>query len=210
MHLDADWLTPPEILQIARSVHGEIELDVASSEDHNAHVGAQRFYSRGSDALHQSWLGHWWCNPPYDRSGTQWRFVAHAARQGSPGWVLVKAAVETAGFQPLWGAAALCFISGRLTFGRTRQDRIRDLERRIEVARGAYAELFKVGKDTSKFAVLLTKLEMKHGLLVAGEGPDVVFDEPARWPSVLAYFGTKADAAADAMAQVGTVVRRVA
>lgn len=119
MHNTIEWYTPTEILDVCRSITGRFLLDVASDLIANETVQASRFFSIGDDSLNKEWIGPYWCNPPYDRSGIQWDFVAKAAKYASKveGFVLVKAAVEAKGFEPLFEADALCFVSKRVKFG---------------------------------------------------------------------------------------------
>lgn len=119
MHNSVEWYTPTKILDVCRSVTGGFVLDVASDLVANKTVQASRFFSIEDDSLDKDWVGPYWCNPPYDRSGIQWAFVAKAAKYGSrvEGFVLVKAAVETKGFEPLFDADALCFVYKRVNFG---------------------------------------------------------------------------------------------
>lgn len=119
MHASVEWYTPESILDVCRSVTGRFALDVASDVVANETVKASRFFLIEDDALNKDWVGPYWCNPPYDRSGIQWEFVKKAANYASSveGFVLVKAAVETKGFEPLYNADALCFISSRVYFG---------------------------------------------------------------------------------------------
>lgn len=56
--------TPEEIIELARHTLGGIDLDPASSERWNKHVGAKRYYCRQNDGLLQPWFGRVFVNPP--------------------------------------------------------------------------------------------------------------------------------------------------
>src|SRR5262249_4144059 len=60
-----EWFTPPDILEMARSALGAIDLDPASCEEANQAVKAARFYSLKDDGLKQEWHGRIWLNPPF-------------------------------------------------------------------------------------------------------------------------------------------------
>jgi hypothetical protein len=60
-----EWYTPPEIIEVARQVMGEIDCDPASSEKANEIVRAKQFFSIEDDGLKQKWIGNIWMNPPY-------------------------------------------------------------------------------------------------------------------------------------------------
>ena len=62
---DTEWFTPPEIVEAARRVLGEIDLDPASTREANIVIKAKVFYTRHDDGLTKPWKGRVWMNPPY-------------------------------------------------------------------------------------------------------------------------------------------------
>lgn len=56
--------TPPHIVEAAREVLGEIDLDPASSPLFNRVVRASRIYTREDDGLQKPWHGRVFLNPP--------------------------------------------------------------------------------------------------------------------------------------------------
>lgn len=60
-----DWITPPDITEMARDVVGDFDLDPASSQLANdLSVQAARFYTREDDGLTRVWGGRVWINAP--------------------------------------------------------------------------------------------------------------------------------------------------
>jgi hypothetical protein len=116
-----EWYTPGEYIEAARTVLGNIELDPASTEEADAVVRAQRYYSIEDDGLSKDWRGRIWLNPPY-ASDLVGKFTAKLCRHYemedvSAALVLVNNATETEWFQQLaWRASAICFPERRVKF----------------------------------------------------------------------------------------------
>ena len=64
---DPEWYTPPEIVGLARSAMGGIDLDPASNEWAQGWIKAATWYGEEQDGLAQEWAGRVWMNPPYSR-----------------------------------------------------------------------------------------------------------------------------------------------
>jgi phage N-6-adenine-methyltransferase len=116
-----EWYTPPEIIEVARRVMGEIDLDPASSAIANEIVKAKRFYSIVDDGLTKKWFGRVWLNPPYSRtlirSFTELAVEKYQSREIDEAFVLVNNATETRWCQNLLqNAECLCLINGRVKF----------------------------------------------------------------------------------------------
>lgn len=62
-----EWYTPPDFVEMARSVMGGIDLDPASNPTAQGWVKAMAFYTKDDDGLKQPWSGRVWCNPPYGK-----------------------------------------------------------------------------------------------------------------------------------------------
>jgi hypothetical protein len=58
------WRTPEEIVSLARSTMGWIDLDPASEPEANETVQATQFFTEAQDGLAQSWSGAVFLNPP--------------------------------------------------------------------------------------------------------------------------------------------------
>lgn len=115
-----EWYTPKEILDAAREVFGEIDLDPASSELANEKVGAKKFFSVDDDGLSQDWSGRVWLNPPYasDLVGKFCEKLASSVESGAViAIVLVNNATETQWFARLASVAShICFPTSRIRF----------------------------------------------------------------------------------------------
>lgn len=64
-----EWYTPVDIIEKARCVMGDIDLDPSSSIHANRTVKAASFYTRAMNGLSPNlpWRGRVWLNPPYGR-----------------------------------------------------------------------------------------------------------------------------------------------
>jgi len=116
-----EWDTPPEYIEAARQVMGDIDLDPATTELANLRVKAKHIYTAEDDGLEQDWFGRVWMNPPYSQplitKFAEKMAASYAAGEIEQACVLVNNATETHWFQiMLIRAAAVCFIRGRIKF----------------------------------------------------------------------------------------------
>src|SRR5271170_2863410 len=63
-----EYFTPGEIVEAARRVMGEIDLDPASSVLANKRIKAKRIWTISDDGLKQQWFGRVWLNHPFGKS----------------------------------------------------------------------------------------------------------------------------------------------
>lgn len=121
-----EWYTPAAVVEIARRVLGEIDLDPASSAEANATVRASRYYTEADDGLAQPWKGRVWCNPPYGKTdegeSNQGRWSERLVREYAAGAVtaavlLVNATPDRTWFRPFW-EHAIAFLCSRVRFAR--------------------------------------------------------------------------------------------
>jgi len=116
-----EWYTPKTIIDAAREVMGNIDLDPASCDYANQFIQADKFYSIEDDGLEQEWHGNVWMNPPYTQPiVTEFcnllveNYVQNKVPQAC---VLVNNATETKFYQNMLNhARAVCFIKGRVKF----------------------------------------------------------------------------------------------
>lgn len=62
-----EYYTPQEIVEAARRVMGEIDLDPASSSEANKRVKTLWFFDQHNDGLRQEWRGRVWMNHPFGK-----------------------------------------------------------------------------------------------------------------------------------------------
>jgi phage N-6-adenine-methyltransferase len=116
-----EWYTPPEYLDLARRVLGQIDLDPASCDIAQEQVGAQRYFTPEDDGLAQPWFGSLWVNPPYSRPAIT-LFVEKLVGEVRAGNVeqailLTHNFTDTGWFhEAVCAADALCFTRGRIRF----------------------------------------------------------------------------------------------
>ena len=119
-----EYDTPSHILEIARSVLGQIDLDPASNEEAQKNVQAVAYYTKEQDGLKQEWNGKVWLNPPYGKTegrSNQELWSQRLKREYLDGNVteailLVKAAVGYKWFEELFRDWPVCFLRERLSF----------------------------------------------------------------------------------------------
>jgi ParB family chromosome partitioning protein len=116
-----EWYTPERIIEAAREVLGEIDLDPASSAIAQRTVRARDYFTLDDDGLSKAWFGRIWLNPPY-AADLVTKFVGKLCDHIEAGHVtqailLVNNATETKWFQRAGHlATAISFPAGRVKF----------------------------------------------------------------------------------------------
>ncbi len=134
-----DWTTPPHIIEaVLRAFGGGIDLDPCSNPDSIVPAATRIWLAKWADwyredhpdlpdgvevgdGLLATWGGNVFVNPPYS-SGALGAFMARAEGmvevRGGSAIFLVPSKTDIRAWQKhVRGAAAVCFIDGRLTFG---------------------------------------------------------------------------------------------
>jgi ParB family chromosome partitioning protein len=112
-----EWYTPEHIIERARAVLGNIDLDPASCELANETVKAENYYTKEDDGLENDWYGNIWLNPPYAQPLIKHFSVKVRDEDYEQAIVLVNNATETEWFRNMfYRCAAICFTSARIKF----------------------------------------------------------------------------------------------
>ena len=112
-----EYNTPPGVIERARRVLGEIDLDPASNEEAQSYIRARSYYTIHDDGLAHTWAGNVWLNPPY-ASGLVEAFIGKVLDEPlvDQALVLVNNATDTRWARRLCPrATAICFTK-RLSF----------------------------------------------------------------------------------------------
>jgi phage N-6-adenine-methyltransferase len=115
----AEWYTPAWCIALVRQVLGEIDLDPASSEQANATVQAQRYYTDADNGLLKPWRGRVFLNPPYNGSAAAWsRRLAAEYERGTvqAAILLVFAKLGYQWFTDLFDRYPTCLVRERISF----------------------------------------------------------------------------------------------
>jgi hypothetical protein len=116
---DVEWYTPPEYIEAAKDILGEIDLDPASNPTAQQIIGAKQHYTKDTDGLAHEWRGKVWMNPPWGRICADFvsKLVDHynAGEVAEAILLLNSNSNETEWFQPLWDHT-LCFSRGRINY----------------------------------------------------------------------------------------------
>lgn len=117
-----EWYTPPYVIEIARRVLGQIDLDPASCLEAQTVVCANQYFNLADDGLAQPWPGRIFVNPPYSRAKMK-QFVGKLVHEYQHNANFVSAVMlcgnrtETEWCQTLINSAdAMCFIASRVRF----------------------------------------------------------------------------------------------
>ena len=116
-----EWYTPPQYIELAREVMGEIDLDPASNKQAQKTIQAKQFYTKADNGLDKPWRGRVWLNPPYmqpDISNFMDKMVEEVRLENtSQAIMLTHNYTDTTWFHAgVSVAAAICFTRGRISF----------------------------------------------------------------------------------------------
>jgi len=140
---ESEWYTPSTILEPARQVLGEIDLDPASNGAAQQLVMAAKFYTAETDGLNREWGGRVWLNPPYS-TPLIGKFIDKLAASNVEAFItLTNNATETEWGQKLLGLAnAVCFPDRRIRFWNPEKDTSTPLQGQMICYRGSNISSF--------------------------------------------------------------------
>ena len=117
-----DWRTPASVLDRVRRVRA-IGLDPCPAEDSEHWFATSNLQRPKYDGLTAPWMDYVDClrelvfvNPPYGRALGDWMRACASNSYGLHIIALVPARTDTNWFRWCWGADAICFLRGRITF----------------------------------------------------------------------------------------------
>lgn len=115
-----EWYTPEGIIDAARALMGEIDLDPATCHAAQQVIQAVDWYTKDDDGLTQGWFGRVWCNPPYSypliEKFTQKALAEYDAGHITEGLMLVNNCTDAAWFVAMAERFPLMFTKGRSKF----------------------------------------------------------------------------------------------
>ena len=112
-----DLYAPSDLVEMAVSVLGGIDLDPAGDDSGRSAVPAARIFTAEDDGLTQPWVGRVWLFPPQDRRTAAWAAkFTHEYRSGRMTAGLLYTALDARSpwFQHLASTAAICCLAGAL------------------------------------------------------------------------------------------------
>ena len=114
-----EWYTPEYLIESARLVLGNIDLDPASSELANKTVKAGMYYTKEKSGIDKNWFGNVWLNPPYAQPLiSQFSQAVINKRKGyKQAIILVNNATETNWLQEMIRISdCICLLKSRVKF----------------------------------------------------------------------------------------------
>ena len=112
-----EWYTPPQYIEAARKVMGDIDLDPASNELAQSIINAAEYFTEG--ALEKDWHGRVWLNPPFSKVlPFANKLISHMeSGDVSQAIVLTNNNTDTLWWHKLAELSTLiCFTRGRISF----------------------------------------------------------------------------------------------
>lgn len=120
-----EYYTPKYVVDVVRTVLGEIDLDPTSNEIAQRVINAAKYFTTNDDCLSKAWIGKVWLNPPYSRPQP---FIDKLISEYdkcnvTDAIVLVNNGTETRWGQTLLNRFSVCFPDHRISFWKTDPDR---------------------------------------------------------------------------------------
>lgn len=116
MKIGDEWGSPEWLIDMARSVMGDIDLDPASNQRSQGIVKARRHFTIRADGLSRTWGGRVWLNPPYSKV-MPWAEKLRSSSLVTDAVVIVNSGTETAWYHLLMEhCQAMCLPTKRVAF----------------------------------------------------------------------------------------------
>lgn len=111
-----EYYTPPEYIESARRVLGQIDLDPASCAEANEVVQAYNYYD--TYGLEKFWYRNVWLNPPFSETVKWVNKLEHEYTEGrvDQAILLCKSAMGYNWFEDLWRKHPTCLARRRIQF----------------------------------------------------------------------------------------------
>ena len=109
------WATPQSFFDRLNSVF-KFETDVCATKEN---AKCEKYYTKETNGLEQTWGGGCWMNPPYGREISPWIEKAYrsAKENGATVVCLLPARVDTRWWHDYCAKGEVFFVKGRLKFG---------------------------------------------------------------------------------------------
>ena len=150
--MNNEWYTPPFIIELAREVLGNIDLDPASNDIAQQWVNSKTFYTEETNGLDKPWPGKVWCNPPYSTALLK-RFTKKFLEEYENGNMKEGIMLTNSGTDTIWGLplqqGLQVYTNGRISFLQP------DLTEKGKGSRGSLFTYF--GPNPQKFIEVFTK-----------------------------------------------------
>ena len=117
--MQCEWYTPPNIIDLAREVLGNINVDPASNEIAQAWIKADTFFTEDTNGLDKPWKGKVWVNPPYSSSLIK-KFTKKFLDEYINGTMVEGIMLTNSGTDTLWNIplqkGLQAYTNGRISF----------------------------------------------------------------------------------------------
>ncbi len=113
-----EWYTPLHIIELARSLMGDIDLDPASAILPQTWIKADQYYTVAENGLLPAWYGRIWLNAPFDNTA-QWvdkLINEYAVGNVKEAMLLVNSNAGYMWYENLWCSFPCCCLRERLRF----------------------------------------------------------------------------------------------
>lgn len=169
----AEWYTPPKIIELARKVLADIDLDPASNQYAQEWIKAKQYYTIANSGLNKPWFGNVWLNPPYgNRITTLWvnKLISdYCLGEVEQAIALLRPAVSSGWFNDLAKNYPRCETFSRIRFV--------DYQGKEQKSPTHGNIFFYLGTNTDKFVEVFSQIGIcsKPIPIITNNAPDINF-----------------------------------